>query len=189
MGSLAIARSNAWLYTNARLDDIVLKTQGNGARVLFGTHGDTYSAMTIDSNLTTFTDAVALSNPAGEVWLAAASNAAGTPALRVHGDVFASNLDAAAAAALFSSNAATHASNQVQWFTVDGSNAVVPGNLTVQGALVAAAQQERVVLVEGMRKSVEGLQDKVVAGGRRGGDRRSMRACGLFRGCREDDMI
>lgn len=112
MGSLAVARSNGFLYHNALCNDIVLRVQNTGARVLFGTHEDAFSAITIDSNVTTFTDALSLSNSAAEVWVSAGSNAEGRPVLYVEGDIASSNITAmeqtlatAVGAALYASNA------------------------------------------------------------------------------------
>jgi hypothetical protein len=85
--SFVRATSNSFLYVNALQGDILMHTGATPARVLFGTHGDAYSAVTIDSNLTTFTDAMALSNASGQVTLSCARgpSPASPPMLSVSG--------------------------------------------------------------------------------------------------------
>lgn len=123
MTSFSVASCNAYVFTNAQAGDAVLRTNTQGASILFGTSGDTYAALTLQSNVTQFTDALTLSNAAGQValYVAAAADGARPPqtaealqgvspgaaltvaagALRVHAELLAaSNVRLAPGAAL-----------------------------------------------------------------------------------------
>ncbi len=117
MGSLTVARSNGYLYRDARCNDIVLCARNPTESILFGTQGDALSALTISSNYATFTDVVALSNASAGLALLYVTDASGaspvmdlptpgppgcmlvadTPHLTVRGDASVCNLQAAGA--------------------------------------------------------------------------------------------
>jgi hypothetical protein len=151
--SFARATSNAFLYANARQGDILMHTGGTPARVLFGTSGDTYAAITIDSNLTTMTDALALSNAAGQVTLSCAPGAPGAgPLLSVSGGVECPTLVSGTVAVsnLVVLGTITSNSNHQQ-HQPQTSNLVVAGNATLCNNLLllgALARPEATLLQE-----------------------------------------